>query len=285
MTPAPIDHLEWKQTRVDGRRALYAVAGSGAPVVFLHGWALAHRSYRHGLEQLLDSGARVFAPALPGFGGSADLPAGRFSMRGYARWVADFLAAVGVSEPVTLIGHSFGGGVAIKTAHDHGERVERLVLVNSIGGSVWTERDGVRRLLTDRPLWDWGVHLPVDTLSPRKLTRILPVIAGDAIPNFLRKPRTLWRAGYIIRNADLSAELDELKRRQLPVTIVWGRNDHVLPRACFESLRDALHDAEVITVEGRHSWLIENPHEFAQVITNIVATRPAGSGNGSTDAA
>lgn len=275
------EHLTWKRTTVHGHVAVYGVAGAGTPVVFLHGWGLAHRAYRHALDRLVAGGVQVYAPALPGFGGTSDLPDGRFDLRGYARWVADFMSAVGIGTPATLIGHSFGGGVAIKTAHDWPERVDRLVLVNSIGGSVWTERNGVARTLLERPLWDWGVHLPTDTFSLRKLTRVLPVIAGDALPNLVRQPRTLWRAGTIVRKADLSAELEELKRRRLPVVIVWGRGDHVLPRACLESLQAALAQPTVITVDGRHSWLIESPDKFAEVITNIVA-RPDPSG---TDAA
>jgi pimeloyl-ACP methyl ester carboxylesterase len=266
------ERLVWKRTTVQQRTAVYGVAGTGAPMVFLHGWGLAHRTYRHGLERLLRAGGvRVYTPALPGFGGTDDLPNSCFDLAGYARWVVDFIAAVGIDQPVTLIGHSFGGGVAIKTTHDWPERILRLILVNSIGGSVWTERAGVSRPLLERPVWDWGVHLPTDVFSARKITRVLPVIAGDALPNLLRKPRTLWRAGAIVRKADLSAELEELKRRRLPVVIVWGRGDHVLPRACLESLRAALHEPEVITVDGRHAWLIEEPDRFAEVITNVVA--------------
>ena len=53
------------------------------------------------------------------------------------RWLDDFLRAVGVEEKVVVVGHSFGGGVAMRFAHDYPERVRSLVLVNSIGGSAW----------------------------------------------------------------------------------------------------------------------------------------------------
>ena len=73
------DHLVWKRTRVEGRSALYGVAGEGPPVVFVHGWALGSHSYKRALKRLVGLGLKVFAPALPGFGGTADLPEARFS--------------------------------------------------------------------------------------------------------------------------------------------------------------------------------------------------------------
>src|SRR5215218_7796952 len=127
------DHLVWKRTMVHGRTALYGEAGEGLPVLFLHGWGLGQHSYKRALKRLVQLGCRVFAPALPGFGGTAELPKDEFSLVGYAAWVERFLQAVEVDEPVFLMGHSFGGGVAIQFAHDHTKRVRTLVLVNSVG--------------------------------------------------------------------------------------------------------------------------------------------------------
>src|ERR671918_343168 len=81
------DHLVWKRTTVDGRGALYGVAGQGLPVVFLHGWGLGQHAYKRALKRLVRLGCQVFAPAPPRFGGTADLPGDQFSMDGYARWV------------------------------------------------------------------------------------------------------------------------------------------------------------------------------------------------------
>src|SRR5437763_4564674 len=126
------DHLLWRRTTVQGRPALYGEAGDGLPVLFLHGWALGQHAYKRALKRLVQLGCRVFAPALPGFGGTADLPDEELSLPGYARWVEEFVGAMGVSEPLVVVGHSFGGGVSIQFAHDFPGRVRSLVLVNSI---------------------------------------------------------------------------------------------------------------------------------------------------------
>lgn len=263
-------HMSWRTMLVDGRDASYGVAGDGPAVVFLHGWGLSHRTYRHGLERIVGRGARVLAPAMPGFGGTAPLPPRQFSLEGYADWVAAFIREVGVEGPVTLVGHSFGGGVALRTAHGHPELVGQLVLVNSIGGSVWANRDELPVLLSDRPIWDWGLHLAAHALSVRSFTRVMPVIAADAVPNFLLHPGTLWRVGRLARDANLASELEDLKQRGLPIVIVWGRDDTVLPWACAESLAVALGGPRVVTVPGNHSWLLADPRRFAEVITNVL---------------
>jgi pimeloyl-ACP methyl ester carboxylesterase len=266
--PSP---MGWSRTTVDGRPATYGHAGRGPLVVFLHGWALSDRTYRHSLARLARQGYRVLAPALPGFGGTSPLPATQFSLAGYGDWVASFLRTMKVSTPVTLVGHSFGGGVAIKTAHDHPDRVGQLVLVNSIGGSAWARRGEESRALSERPIWDWGLHLTAHAFSARSLLHVVPVIAGDAVPNALRHPRLLWHVGRLARTADLTTELATLRDRRLPVVVLWGREDTVVPRACTQSLVDALHDPRVVTVPGDHSWLIGEPRRFVEVLTNVLA--------------
>lgn len=262
--------MVWRSVSVQGRRASYGVLGEGRTVVFLHGWGLSDRTYRRGLSKLAGAGVRVVAPALPGFGGNAPLPASDFSLEGYAAWVDEFLREVEVDGATTLVGHSFGGGVAIQTAHDHPDRVAQLVLVNSIGGSTWRHRGGRSRHMRERPVWDWGLHLSSHVLSPRTFSRILPVIAADAVPNAVRRPRTLWEVGRLARDADLVAELDELRRRALPVAVLWGRDDTVIPWASATSLVEALGDPHLLVVPGDHSWLLSDPARFAEVLTNVI---------------
>jgi pimeloyl-ACP methyl ester carboxylesterase len=84
MASAESDHLVWKHTTVGGRSAMYGTAGTGVPVLFLHGWGLGQHTYKRSLRRLVHLGCRVFAPALPGFGGTADLPGAAFSFAGCA---------------------------------------------------------------------------------------------------------------------------------------------------------------------------------------------------------
>lgn len=265
------DWLDWKQTTVDGRAVEYGEAGTGAPAVFLHGWGLDHKVYKRALSRLVRAGLHVYAPALPGFGGTAALPGESSSLHGYGDWVASFLGAVGVTEPVLVMGHSFGGGVAIELSHDHPRQVRALVLINSVGGSAWAHSGSTIRSMSERPLWDWGIHFPSDLFPIRQAHRVLPVILSEAVGNLVRDPRSFWRAAGMARRADLMTELDELRRRGLPVVVLWGQRDHLITRDSFEDMCRALGDPDVVTVAGTHSWMLADPDEFGEVMTNVLA--------------
>ncbi|TJZ79603.1 alpha/beta hydrolase [Rhodococcus oryzae] len=262
-------NTSWKNTLVEGRAASYAVAGAGAPVVFLHGYALTPRAYDRALLRMAAQGVRVFAPSLPGFGGTAELPPQERNLAGYARWLDGFLDSIGIAGPVTLVGHSFGGGVAIQSAHDLGPRVARLVLVNSVGGAAWSPGDGDVRPIGERPLWAWGAAATGDALAIRPSVAGLLAITADAVGNVLRNPLGMWRLSHLARTADLLGELDELAERGLPVTLLWGGDDTFIPRASFESLRIALRNPTVVTVAGNHGWLIDNPHGFGTAMATV----------------
>jgi pimeloyl-ACP methyl ester carboxylesterase len=257
-----------KRTYVQGRPAGYSVAGEGLPVVLLHGWALAQHTYRAVIEAIAAQGCQVIAPAMPGFGGTPELPGDSFSLRGYAQWVVDLLDALDIEEPAVLVGHSFGGGVAVRLAHDHRQRVRSLVLVNSIGGSSW--RSGrTLRSISERPLWDWGLHFPADVWPIRQASRVLPVMAEDLLPNLVRNPRAVMKVANLARRADLRTELETLRDSGLSISIIWGTRDGIIPRESFEALCVA-SGVEGTVVEGSHSWLLADPQRFGEVITNDV---------------
>ncbi|MFD4181725.1 alpha/beta fold hydrolase [Rhodococcus sp. NPDC058514] len=285
MLPHPTSHpqidsqsrnISWTNTLVEGRAASYGVAGTGAPVVFLHGFGLTPRSYERALLRMASQGVRVYAPALPGFGGTAELPERERNLAGYARWLGGFLDSISVAGPVTVIGHSFGGGVAIQSAHDLGPRVARLVLVNSVGGAAWSPSGGGVRPIGERPLWDWCAAATVDALAIRPSAAGMLAITADAVGNLLRNPLAIWRLAHLARTADLRGELDELAERGLPVTLLWGCDDTFIPRASFESLCSALRNPTVVTVAGSHGWLIDDPHGFGTAMATVL---DAGQGN------
>jgi pimeloyl-ACP methyl ester carboxylesterase len=262
-----------RRTFVQGRSASYSMAGAGLPVVLLHGWALAHHTYRNVIETIAAQGCQVIAPAMPGFGGTADLPGDSFSLRGYAQWVADMLETLEIEEPAVVVGHSFGGGVAVRFAHDFPSRVRSLVLVNSIGGSSW--RSGrTLRSIADRPLWDWGLHFPGDVWPIRQATRVLPVVVEDLLPNLLRNPRAIVKVANLARRADLRVELEALRDSGLSISIIWGTRDGIIPRESFEALCIA-SGVQGTVVEGSHSWLLADPEKFGEVITNDVRVAQA----------
>jgi pimeloyl-ACP methyl ester carboxylesterase len=238
--------------------------GHALPVLFLHGWGVGPHSYGAPLARLHDLGCQVMAPAQPGFGGTPALGDGDCNFAGYGRWAASYLELLEIEGPVTVVGHSFGGGVAVQLAHDYPERVAALVLCNAVGGLSWSELEGPEAV-GDRPWWQWGRILGADLLSVPSMVRVLPALLGEAVPNLVSNPLAMWRVGEFVRRAHLLDELATVTRRGVPVTVVWSDRDRLVPHAGFAALcRAAGVKGEVVA--GPHSWLIAEPDRFADIV-------------------
>src|SRR5437763_14607703 len=116
---------EW-QIELHGHRVIYRIAGSGPPVVLIHGMINSSRHWARVAERLADRHT-VIAPDLIGHGDSAT-PRGDYSLGAHATVIRDLLSALGV-ERASVVGHSLGGGVAMDFFWQVPERVGRLARV------------------------------------------------------------------------------------------------------------------------------------------------------------
>ena len=115
---------------VHGHRRAFVKVGRGPALLLLHGLGCDHSTWEPVVESLSRSDT-VIVPDLLGHGAS-DKPRADYSVGGYANGMRDLLTVLGV-ERATVVGHSFGGGVAMQFAYQYPERTERLVLVASGG--------------------------------------------------------------------------------------------------------------------------------------------------------
>src|SRR5207248_4540225 len=120
---------EW-QIELHGHRVIYRIAGSGPPVVLIHGMVNSSRHWERVALELADAHT-VVAPDLLGHGDSAT-PRGDYSLGAHAASIRDLLAAI-ENDRATIVGHSLGGGVAMQFFYQFPQRVERLVLISSGG--------------------------------------------------------------------------------------------------------------------------------------------------------
>jgi pimeloyl-ACP methyl ester carboxylesterase len=256
--------IQWRTVTVEGHRVHYGVTGTGPSALFLHGWGLRPNAYRAPIRAMAAAGCRVYAPSLPGFGGTRELAADQRTFPGYAAWVTAFLEAVQVDEVALVAGHSFGGGVATAFVYHQSDRVASLLLANAIGSPTWALFPNEVRTMMQRPFWDWGRHFSTDLLnSPRQL-RLLPLLLEDFIPNMVRNPLGMFRTGEFIRRADLVREVQCIAERGVPVTVAWSDRDRLVPRSAFDDLRHAA-GVDGVVVEGSHAWLIADPAGFGEL--------------------
>lgn len=266
--------VTWRHVDVDGARLRVMQAGpAGATdpaevLLFLHGWGLTPRAYAKGVTRLTAAGVRVLAPCLPGFGGSAGPPlrhgpAGPLSLdlAYYAGTMARLLDVLDVRQPVFVVGHSFGGGVALQLATSQPQRVRSLTLVNSIGGAP-----GRRTGLADASWARWAVGAATE-FSPRELLGSAPRLLRDFVPNLVRKPLTLALTARLAVTVSLADQAAALIDAGMPVLFVWGDRDRLITPGDLAQVAGRL-SPEV--VQGRHGWLLTDPEQFSTLLRNAL---------------
>jgi haloalkane dehalogenase len=132
MTSAP---LPKKFATVNGRRIAYAEAGTGAPIVLLHGNPTSSYLWRDVIPYLAGLG-RVIAPDLIGQGDSEKLPVsagpGRYSFGIAYDYLAGLLEALGIDDRVTLVVHDWGSALGFHWAHNHPDKVRGIAYMEGI---------------------------------------------------------------------------------------------------------------------------------------------------------
>jgi pimeloyl-ACP methyl ester carboxylesterase len=275
---------EW-QIELHGRRVIYRVAGSGPPVVLVHGM-LNSSSHWHAVARSLSHDYTVIAPDLIGHGDSA-APRGDYSLGAHAASIRDLLAAIGVDR-ATMVGHSLGGGVAMQFFYQFPQRVERLVLISS--GGLGHEVSPMLRTaalpgtsallsLTINPrliggLWRLGEELERRGVRAgpyvQALARALrPLQTAEAQSAFLHTLRSV----IDVRGQRVSATDRLYLLEALPTMIVWGERDNTIPIRHGRAAHAAIPGSTLRTIPGvAHFPHLEDPHALSHVLREFIAT-------------
>src|SRR5712692_7179780 len=215
---------ETKQVQVFGQKIVYLEAGSGPPVILLHGLGANAKIWRATIP-VLATKFHVYAPDQVGFGAS-DKPMIDYRPATLVDFLHEFMRKAGIGK-ATLVGNSLGGWVAALAAIAHPEDVDRLVLVDSAG------------FITQRPTRESIAFLNPSTLGQSRevMNRIFfnKFFINDAtVADFF----TAWLASgasyavdrfldSAVRGEDyLNESIGNIKS---PTLVIWGREDTMLP--------------------------------------------------------
>lgn len=165
-------------------RMHYRQAGTGEPVILIHGFPETSYEWRHQFPPLAERHA-VFAPDLRGFG-DTDKPDIRVSRSLLAADIVRFMDALGI-ERAAVVGHDWGGIVAFKLAIDWPERVTRLALLDTLC-TVWSPA-------AVHGYWFKAKPLPEEFFAHHHLGFIETIFAGASDPPLPGRPASPWRAG------------------------------------------------------------------------------------------
>jgi pimeloyl-ACP methyl ester carboxylesterase len=250
----------------------YLDAGSGDPVVLLHGsgpgvsaWA----NWQHTIPGLARE-FRVLAPDTVGYGATSRPQDVHYSLRTWTDHILGFLDALGL-EQVSLVGNSLGGRMSLDLAERHPDRVKRMVLMGSPGVGM-TLTEGLTALRAYEPSPENMRSLLLDYFAVDKsiitdeLVRIryeASVESWDAYRAMFFDPR---HAGN-----ELGITEEQARSIRTPSLVVHGREDKVVPPAVSWTMANLLPNADLHVFAHCGHWTqIERAAEFTQLVASFL---------------
>lgn len=267
---------------VDGLRLRYTDVGDGPVVVLVHGIATSLESWRLVVGALARA-YRVLALDLPGFGFS-ERPAALPGPEETADLLAGFLDGLGIAR-ASFVGNSLGGLISLETALRHPERVDRLILSNSLG--LGHEISAAWRLVAVDPLGRLMVRF--NRWAALRGRFNLFYGSGDE-PDFVAGMRE-WLArpdlvDTLVGVVQLGltpggqrsriVRLDRLPGLAAPTLVIWGRKDPIFPVFHGERAQRLIPNARLVVFENcGHCPHLEVPLAFIQVVREFLGGAPA----------
>jgi len=228
----------------------YIEEGEGEPIVVLHGLFGALSNFK-GVFEHFTKNFKVIIPMMPLY----TMPIIDTNVKNLARFLADFMDFKKI-EKAHLLGNSLGGHVALVYASKHLDRVKSLILTgssglygNTLGGSF-----------PKRGNYDYVKEkVAVTFYDPKHATKVLVDECFDIVNDKGKTVRIISLAKSAIRHNMAS----ELPKMDVPVCLIWGKNDTITPPDVAEEFAELLPDADLYWVDQcGHAPMMEQPFEF-----------------------
>ena len=258
---------------VDGLRVAYRSAGSGPPLVLLHGFLFDSRSWEPQLEELAGE-FTVIAWDAPGAGDSSDPPPD-FKTADWIRCLWGLLAGLGIKS-AHIVGLSWGGIIAQEFYRHHPSRTRSLVLADTYAGwkgslpeEAWTER--LESCLHD-------ASLPPEEVVAKYLPGMYSNAASSDVRAGLRRVMVDFHPQGFRLMARSSAETDTrnlLPTIKVPTLLLWGESDVRSPLTVANEMHRAIPEAQLSLIpETGHLSNYESPDPFNEAIRSFLRAIP-----------
>jgi pimeloyl-ACP methyl ester carboxylesterase len=274
---------------IHGHRRAFVKTGRGPALLLLHGLGCDHTTWAPVIAALARR-YTVIAPDLLGHGRSAK-PRADYSVGGYANGMRDLLTVLGIDK-VTVVGHSFGGGIAMQFAYQFPERTERMILVapGGLGSEVtpairaitlpgFGQAMGMLTLPGVRHAAKIGLRgLAASGISrARDLDEVAEIIESFKDPRARAAIRHVvsavvdWR-GQVVTMTDRA-----YLTQAMPMCVVWGSEDSVIPVRHAQVAAEVAPFATVEVIEDAgHFPHKDHPQQFVTIVNDFVrSTKPA----------
>lgn len=250
--------IEEKWVLVEELKVNYKIGGSGFPFLILHGWNGSSESWRKVIE-ILSKDFFVVCPDFPGFGRS-QFPSSVWNLDNFVFWLKNFVEKLNL-ENFFLLGHSFGGRVAIKFSILYPEKVKKLILVSSAG-------------IKPRPDFKTKIIFQLAKIgnaifSPKPLARFKEKMRN--LFYFLLRIKDYAKTRGIIRETlkkiieeDLLPLLSQINQETI---LIWGEKDKLVPIKYAQIFKEKIKNAKLnLLPKVGHSPHLECPEKLVGVI-------------------
>ena len=267
---------------VEGIETQYLEAGSGSPVLLLHGHEQSATSWRWVIPTLARS-HRVLALSLPGTGETNPAVGDHSPGNDLTPFLAAFLDTLGVEPPLDLVGHSAGGAIALRLTLAYPDRIRTLTLVDSAGLG-----QAVHPLLALDTLPGIGElaimisRIPGGAVARTSMSTAMLFARPWRIPaQFLAEHHALGRRPGQLETSTAMARalfgatgqrqilLEHLPTLTTPTLVIWGGCDYLLPAHQAQTAVGLLpHGRLALFPDCGHLPHIEQPARFAAVLSD-----------------
>jgi pimeloyl-ACP methyl ester carboxylesterase len=278
--------IERNTVEIDGQPLHYLRAGSGRPLLLLHGLLGGAFCWRLNVDAL-SRRHKIFAVDLPGLG-ACDAPRHLdCSMTAQAQRVRSLMEQLKL-ENVDVVGASWGGAIAMFIAAQS-RQVRSLVLAAPV--NPWSDFGAGRiRFLKGRLgaallRMAWPVSHPLHRIAVERMygdPRRVPAGTIEGYSSLAMRPGKVHSILNTLRSweQDVNALSNAIPRITAPSLLIWGTRDGAVDRSSAEHLRRALPASELRLIEGAgHLPFEETPDEFNRLVLDFVARRRAESGS------
>jgi pimeloyl-ACP methyl ester carboxylesterase len=260
----------------NGIKTNYLEDGKGTPVVFVHGsgpGVTAYANWRLVMPGLAPH-YRTLAPDMVGFG-YTDRPAGvTYNVQTWADQTIGFMDALDI-QTASVVGNSFGGGIALRMATQHPERIDKLVLMGSMGVS-FPITDGLDRVWGYQPsVENMKAMLGIFAYSPElrdddELARVR--YEASIQPGFQEAFSSMFPAPRQRSVEAMTTPDEELRKIDKETLIVHGRDDKVIPLENSYRLLQLIDRSQLHVFGHCGHWVqIEQADPFVRLVDDFIS--------------
>jgi pimeloyl-ACP methyl ester carboxylesterase len=267
-------NLVEKEVSVYGFNLHYAEAGSGPPVIFLHGLGSNWRRWERTVEALAPD---FHFLALDQIGhGDSDQPLTNYSSALLVEFLAGFMQALQIPR-ATLVGNSMGAGIATEMAVSHPALVERLILVDGAGyrptnptSPPTAAQVRLLQLLNSSTLAETR---ELETRLYYDDSRVTEALVAKTYTMRLKAAYTISKLVEAAVKGIGGVTEAEMRSITVPTLIIWGKEDEMAPLALAERLHKDIAGSQLAVIDHcGHMPQIEKAEEFNQLVRGFLHT-------------